>query len=89
MNESRKAPADHPAPHPNDSPAGALFTFIQSAEMPHPEEACASLRVASGPTGRGNERDFDFSSSFSLPLLFQIPGFHFEIAIFQFLVSPF
>lgn len=36
--ESHKAPADHPAPHPNDSPACALFTFIQSVDMPHPEK---------------------------------------------------
>jgi hypothetical protein len=37
MNESHKAPADHPAPHPNDSSAGALFTFVHGG--PHYRQA--------------------------------------------------
>jgi hypothetical protein len=90
MNESHKAPADHPAPHPNGSPAGALFTFIQSVDMPHPEKEGVHLAggVSSDPT-RGNSGDVGFSSSFSLPLLFQIPGFHFQIPVFEFLGSAF
>jgi hypothetical protein len=38
MNESQRAPADHPAPHPKDSPACALFTFVQSADKAQPDE---------------------------------------------------
>jgi hypothetical protein len=72
MNESHKAPADHPAPHPNDSQACALFTFIQSAEMPHPEKERTHLAggVSPGP-GRGNGGDLEFLHKFHCPFCFK------------------
>jgi hypothetical protein len=98
MNESHKAPADHPAPHPNDSPASALFTFIQPVDMPHQERRVPILRVASPRPGRGNVGTLSFLHHFRCPFcfkslvpIFKFPfsNFHFPISKFSFLISSF
>jgi len=85
MNESHKAPADHPAPHPNGSPAGALFTFIQSVDMPHPEKEGVHLAggVSSDPIG-ATVGTLAFLHHFHCPFCFKSP-----VSIFKFPFSNF